>query len=103
MLWGCLGFFLLLPQTKTQINHFFDKSPENQRLLFTYLISAESFQELFFICLSALLTSSSLQEASQESFFFFQDRFISLCYCLQILKLSMGIYNFYEFLPVLCF
>lgn len=101
MLWGCLGVFLLLPQTKTQINHFFDKSPENQRLLFTYLISAESFQELSSICLSPLLTSSSLQESSQVSLF--QDRFISLCYCLQILKLSMGIYNFYEFLPVLCF
>lgn len=99
---GLFGFFFVVaPNKDPNKSLFFDKSPENQRLLFTYLISAQSFQELSSICLSALLTSSSLQEAFQVSFF--QDRFISLHYCVQILKLSTGIHNFYEFLPVLCF
>lgn len=63
---GCWGFFCHA-QTKTQINNFLKKSLKNQRLLFAYLISAERFWELFSLCLSTLLTSSSLLKAS---FFF---------------------------------
>lgn len=93
-------FFFLVAPNETQINNFLTK-PQKFKVLFTYIISAESFQELFSFCLSALLTSFCSKEASQVSFF--QDCFICLCCCLQILKLSSGIYYSYEFPCVLYF
>jgi len=40
------------------VNHFLTK-PQKFKVLFTYLISAVRFQELFSFCLTVLLTFSS--------------------------------------------